>query len=146
MEIKSNAGISKLAAVLQTQMKETTSSPLLLDFGVIQADKSLTTNTFPIAIPAGSYLVCRHLTYPCDTISDSAGSHFHSGGAHTHNGYQQKDGSDAALEDGEHTHKESGSHTHHIALTNQNLKSGDRVLVAWVGNDVIVIDVIVTGR
>lgn len=77
-------GTNKLARVIAGRMKLECDFPLVLDFGGLEKDKSLVTNTFPIPIPAGSYAVC----------------------------------SKAAEE----------------------LKAGDRVLVAWVGNDAVVID------
>jgi hypothetical protein len=58
-----NPGINKLARVMQQRMQEVNKSPLLLDFGVIQDDYSLLTNTFPIPIPKTDYLVCRDVTH-----------------------------------------------------------------------------------
>ena len=57
-----NAGINKLANVLIERMKKENESPLCLDFGEIQANGSLITNTFPVSIPKGQYCVCRQLT------------------------------------------------------------------------------------
>ena len=50
-------GTSKLASVLSQRMKRENESPLVLDFGEIQANGSLVTNTFPIPIPKGEYSV-----------------------------------------------------------------------------------------
>ena len=50
-------GTAKLAAVLSQRMKRENESPLVLDFGEIQANGSLVTNTFPIPIPKGDYSV-----------------------------------------------------------------------------------------
>ena len=59
-----NPGVNALAKALQEQMRRNlrANSALVLDFGVIQSDYSLLTNTFPIPIPKGDYMVCRHLT------------------------------------------------------------------------------------
>ena len=54
-------GINKLARVLQKRMDENKGTELPLDFGVIQADYSLRTNTFPIPIPRSDYTCCQHV-------------------------------------------------------------------------------------
>ena len=41
-------GTSKLAKVLSQRMKKENESPLILDFGEIQANYSLVTNTIPV--------------------------------------------------------------------------------------------------
>lgn len=92
MPFEGNPGTNKLANVLSQRMKEENESPLVIDFGSIQADASLVTNTFPVSIPKGDYTICRQLTL------DSTG----------------------------------------------RISPGDRVLVAWVQNEAVVID-IVTG-
>jgi len=109
-------GMSKLARVLSDQMKRSASGDKLLDFGEIQADGSLITNTFEIPIPKNDYTVCRHLKGRSVTVNTSETSV------------------------GEH-----GSHRHEVSVqTRQALAAGDRVLVAWVGNDAVVIDVILS--
>ena len=107
-------GMSKLAGVIGDMIKRGQAGSPVLDFGVIQSDKSLLTNSYPIAIPRNDYLVCRHLkgrTVKATTSSRSVGDH--------------------------------GSHSHSVEIdTRQALKVGDRVLVAWVMNDAVVIDII----
>jgi hypothetical protein len=76
-------------------MKEEGKSPLLLDFGTINENFSLTTNTFPVAIPKGNYTICRLLLAE---VPDSL----------------------------------------------KRLTPGDRVLVAWVQNEAVVVDVILS--
>lgn len=75
-----NPGINKLGKVMQQRMRDTNASPLVLDFGVIQGDYSLLTNTYPIPIPKTDYLVCRQLTLGETgsklTISATDGSQF----------------------------------------------------------------------
>lgn len=86
-----NSGTNKLANVIVSRIKKEGESPLFLDFGEIQENESLTTNTFPVAIPKGQYSICRHVSgvdeFPALCV-------------------------------------------------------GDRVLVAWVSNEAVVIDVI----
>lgn len=114
MAYDTNKGISQLGAVLRDQMQKTTEKPLCLDFGVIQSDGSLMTNTFAKTIPKSDYSVCRLV---------GGLTHVISGGKH------------GGHESG------NGSHTHTVA--HQTLRPGDRVLVAWVQNEAVVIDVVV---
>lgn len=79
-------GAVRLARAFRRVAEHGKNNSLLLDFGEIQKDGSLITNTFPIPIPKADYLVCR-----CDTT----------------------------------------------------YTAGTRVLVAWVGNDAVVISAIV---
>lgn len=113
-------GTSKLATVLSQRMKKENESPLVLDFGEIQGNGSLLTNTFPVPVPKGDYSICRHV----------GGLNFQiSGGGHV--------GHEAQTET-YHT----GGHTHTVAPP--VVKAGDRVLVAWVQNEAVVVDVIVS--
>ncbi len=116
-------GMSKFAGVIDSMINKRKDESLILDYGVIQGDLSLVTNTFPVAIPKSDYMCCRHLqAIPEDKrwTTESAGSHTHPGG------YGSKAGS--------HRHK---FQPHWV------LEKGDRVLVAWVQNDPVVIDVLV---
>lgn len=113
-----NTGTSKLATVLSQRMKKENESPLVLDFGEIQANNSLVTNNFPLPIPKGDYSVCRHVGSLSFTISE---------GGHTgHEGQTQT----------YHT----GVHMHTVKPP--SIKPGDRVLVAWVQSEAVVVDVI----
>lgn len=59
-----NPGVSKLAGVINKRAGAHTADAennLKIDFGQIQGDMSLLTNTFPIAIPKGEYSVLRHV-------------------------------------------------------------------------------------
>lgn len=98
-------GLSRLAGVLKGMARDQIPTDLVLDFGEIQKDKSLLTNTYSIAIPKSDYLVARHLKSRSVTSGTTEG------------------------------------HSHSVS-TREALKTGDRVLVAWVQNDPVVIDVI----
>lgn len=113
-----NPGASRLASVLSHRMKRENESPLVLDFGEIQANCSLVTNTFPVPIPKGDYSVCRHVGSLSFTISE--------GGHAGHEGQTQT----------YHT----GGHTHTVKLP--SIKPGDRVLVAWVQSEAVVLDIV----
>lgn len=106
-------GTSKLASVLSQRMKRENESPLLLDFGEIQANGSLVTNTFPVPIPKGDYSVCRLVNGYTLATSDSSWT-----------GHLQND---------KHIHSSPSGvpgHSHDVPMP--KLKPGDRVLVAWV--------------
>lgn len=94
MEYQGNPGTNALAMVLSGRMCEENKSPLVMDFGSVNHDYSLKTNTFPVHIPKNDYTVCRHIT---------------------------------------------GSGAEDAFLP---LRPGDRVLVAWVDREAVVIDVI----
>lgn len=113
MAQRGNRGIGKLAKVLDQRMNEHSGEGLTFDFGEIKGDYSLLANTFPVPIPKGDYSVCRLITGISIGIS---------GGAH--------DGHSMG----------SGSHNHSAVIP--KLKPGDRVLLVWVQEEPVVIDVI----
>lgn len=111
-----NPGMNKLARVLQQRIKETMEDgigDIEPDFGVIGKDGSLTTNMFPIPIPKGEYYLGRLVSGL--KINISGGSH---GGHNSGN----------------------GSHEHSVTLP--KVKAGDTVLVTWVKNTPVVVDVV----
>ena len=141
-----NPGTNKLARVFKERMdrERNANSSLILDFGEIQGDYSLLTNTYPNPIPKGDSLVCRqltigptsgHLTYTIQAGKPNDGTHNH-GSSGTHGGHTGGDGS--------HTHTSEGPHVHDVLIPEKmrKLLPGDRVLVAWVQNDAVVIDLV----
>lgn len=114
MAFDDHAGANKFAQVMIGRMKEESAGPLVLDFGSINGNYSLTTNTFPVEIPKGDYSVCRHIS-----------------------------GMSLGITGGAHGGHESGNGSHVHAVDIPVLKPGDRVLVAWIQNDAVVIDVII---
>jgi hypothetical protein len=133
-----NGGFGELARVLQNRMAVLDSRPPMLDFGEIQKDMSLVTNTFPHSIPATDYTICRSVCYdPAVSLTETEfdGTHPHGPGG----GHSQYTGS------GIHSHPDSeGAHVHQVKLPKKmwRIQPGDRVLVAWVGDDPVVVDVI----
>lgn len=91
MEKRKNNGISRLAGVLVDRMKETATSPQVLDFATVNDNQSITPYTFPVIIPSSDYSVTR-------TLSEHGG---------------------------------------------KVLQAGDVVLIAWVKNEIVIIDVVV---
>ena len=51
-------GISFLARVLDSRMKERGDSPLVIDYGRIKKNGSLVTNSFNVPIPKDDFMVC----------------------------------------------------------------------------------------
>ena len=94
MDGEANLGLNKLAQVMQERMnrnQDANNGALILDFGTIQPDMSLKTNTFAIPIPQSDYHVCRQLTLgPTHNIlaktqdigKPHSGSHIHN--THSH--------------------------------------------------------------
>ena len=125
-----NKGVNHLAQVLAGQSKkdQDRNSALVLDFGEIMDDYSLQTNTFSIPIPVEDYHVCRQLTLgkTGDILAKT-----------------QAIGSPGS---GEHNHTVinlTGVHDHVLIPEKmRRLKPGDRVLVAWVQSEAVVVDII----
>ena len=145
MDDESNQGMNKLARAIQERMNrnQDANSALILDFGTIQKDMSLKTNTFAVPIPQADYHVARHLTlgptgsHLTYTVGND-GKHDH-GSSGTHGGHISGSGA--------HTHTEEGPHRHSVIIPEKmrSIKPGDRVLVAWVQSEAVVIDVILRG-
>ena len=101
-----------------------------LELGTINSDLSLTTDGLSGRISRSDYLVDIRLTQ--DAYETSETTHTHTGG--THGGHESGNGS--------HTHS-GGAHKHKLPSSFRRLKAGDRVLVAWVGNDPVVVAIVV---
>lgn len=113
MAFDQKPGTNYLANVLSGRMQKENESPMVLDFGDIWEDGSLTTYTYPAHIPKGAYSILRQLTL------GSAGS----------------DLTDTRDADG-HMHK---------VIVPESMRSvgpGDRVLVAWVNSEAVVLDIV----
>lgn len=99
-----------------------------IELGTIQSNMALKTDSLQSTIPKGDYMV--DITLASSTYNTSTESHTHSGGAHA-----QYSGS------GVHTH-DGGDHSHRLPENFRGLKAGDRVLVAWCGNEPVVIAIV----
>ena len=118
-----NSGSSKLAKSLKKMMLSTGEPPLTVDIGIINSDYSLSTNSFPLPIPKDEYSVCRSLLYePSIPLTQS-----YVDGAHNH-----------------FSTVPTETHQHDIILPKKmwKVRPGQKVLVAWVQNEAIVIDII----
>lgn len=148
-------GVSKLAGTFQQLARQEYAAPPMLDFGVIQEDFSLLTNTYPIAIPPSDYLVCRTAALPNSEVITSYGT-VAKNNSHTHDASEAVgsilDGQGLPCSAAGPVNVKSATvrqqeHDHEVDIaraTQRHLQAGDRVLVAWVDNDAVVIDVIYT--
>ena len=115
-----NQGIAKLAKVLQGRAKEQfMSTGRTFEFATITEEYSLEPDSSPgMIIPKEDYLVLEHLTYP-ETINTEP---------------------TVIGDTGEHTHKIKCENIH------RNIGIGDRVIIAWIGNDVVVLGRYTSGK
>lgn len=121
-----NPGMNKLANLLGNIASEASEQPLVLDFGIINADYSLTTNTFPVPIPKHEYSVCRCITYaPSVPLTKT---YFDGGHSQPDAGY-------------------GGEHINQVELPEKMywIRPNDKVLVAWVQNEAVVVDIVLSG-
>lgn len=134
--------IEKLGLMLHRQMNTAArgNSSICLELGVITDDLALSVPSLKNPIPHGEYMLCRQLTLgPTHEIltQTKAGQ-----GTHPHGpsgGHSQYEGS------GVHSHPSSeGAHVHDVLIpeTMRWIKSGDHVLVAWVGTEAVVVDLV----
>lgn len=107
--------LQRLSLTLDGRMKQTSSAavPTTIELGTINANLSLTTDGLRVPIPKGDYTVNLMLTGASQTGSTSLSY----GG-------------------------EVRSHDHSLPAAFRGLKGGDRVLVAWCGNEPVVIAII----
>lgn len=124
--------MQRLGATLSNRMKRTAQGavPTTIELGVVNSNLSITTDSLQAAIPKGDYMINLMLT---GSLSVGGGSHEHSGGSHE--GHETGSGT--------HSHT-GGSHSHELPAAFRGLQSGDRVLVAWCGNEPVVIAIVVS--
>lgn len=144
-------GINKLATVINERMKRITGkfdNPVL-DFGIIQDDYSLITTAYQIKIPKEDYFVLRQLTLG-DT-DDVLTKTKQNQGSHKHSSLNLNGMAAACYVTGAPVSVsisgsigEDGNHVHDVLIPEKMrwLKPADKVLVAWVGNDAVVIDIV----
>lgn len=127
-----SSNIQKLGDTLAGRMKKSAKEaiPTSIELGKILSNLSLVTDSIKTPIPKGDYMI--NLTLISSTYRTSKETHNHTGGEHP-----QYMGS------GRHTHND-GEHDHRLPKDFRELKSGDRVLVAWCGNEPVVIAIVVS--
>lgn len=136
-----SSNIQRLGETLSGRMKKTASAavPTTLELGIINGNLSLTVDSIGTPIPQADYMVALHLThenyYSYNELNSSRNApHHHAGGEHGgHSGG-----------DGFHTH-DDGLHDHRVPSVFRRLEAGDRVLVAWIGHQPVIVDIVVAG-
>lgn len=116
-----HSGINQLTGTLTGMMKGIADKPPVLQFGIINSDYSLSINGYKCPIPKNEYSVCRSLLYsPSVPLTET-------------------------YVDGGHDHYEVvpyETHRHQVKLPAKmrRLKPKDKVLVAIIGNEFVVVD------
>lgn len=162
---KNNPGMSALANVLSTGINNEKGMDKVLDFGEILWDGSLLCNTYKVCIPKECYMVCRNCSLPNSEVITSYSTTAKNKG-HKHafeDGLILEGITDTQSSPDAHAHAAQTplagietkavtvaqiSHDHDVDIarpSQPHLKPGDHVLVAWVGYDACVIDIIVPG-
>ena len=141
---ENNEGYNQMARALQKRMLDVSKTLPVLDFGVIQGDYSLLTNKYPIPLPQTDYHVCRQLTLGTagGHLTDTIAAGNPGDGTHSHGSSGEQGGHTGGS--GAHVHTDEGPHVHDVLIPEKMrwIQPGDHVLVAWVGNDPVVIDII----
>jgi len=143
-----SSNMQRLGDTLAQRMKRSSAAavPTTIELGTIHANLSLTTDSLKTPIPKGDYMINITLassTYRTEvtTHGHDQGTHTHSGGTHDHEGIYTS--GSHTHSGGAHTHV-GGAHDHRLPDVFGAVKAGDRVLVAWCGNEPVVIAVVVT--
>lgn len=110
--------MQRLSMMLDGRMKKTSSAavPTTIELGTINANLSLTTDSLPVPIPKGDYMINIMLA-----------------------GGNNQTGSTSLSYGGE-----TRLHDHSLPSAFRGLKGGDRVLVAWCGNEPVVVAIVVS--
>lgn len=116
-------GANELTNTITGMIKGIANQPPVIQFGIINSDYSLSINGYKCPIPKSEYSVCRSLLYnPAVPLTET-------------------------YVDGSHGHPDAsppGTHSHQVKLPKKMrwLKPGDKVLVAIIGNEFVVIDIV----
>lgn len=123
--------IETFGTMMATRMQQTVNAAMTtaVDLGTVNPNMSITPDSLGVPIPKGDYMVNLMLTTPMVT---SVEEHKHDGGEHF-----QLEGS------GSHGHS-GGAHSHVLPSAHRGIEPGDRVLIAWCGNEAVVICIVVS--
>ena len=126
MSKRGSPGANALANIISEIAEQKSDTPLVLDFGIITENYSLKTNTFPLPIPKSEYSVCRWVPYDPGVPRTQT----YNEGAHSH----RNEGF-------------GGSNVHDVGLPEKMnwISPGDKVLVAWVQDEAVVVDLVYRG-
>lgn len=133
----------RLGNVLASRMTKTAraNAHTFLELGIINGDMSLTTDSLNGKIGPDDYMIALRFThytyYTYNELNSSAKKpHIHEFGEHSHG---------VGIPSGAHIHDQDGLHDHRVPSVFRKIEPGDRVLVAWVGNEPIIIEIVVAG-
>lgn len=106
--------VQRLSAAFSSRMLRTArdAQHTFMELGVINGELALVTDSFKVPIPKGDYMLAMTLTGSFDTSRVS-------------------DGGEGA-----------SAHVHRLPDNFRAIKPGDRVLVAWCGNEAVVASVV----
>lgn len=126
-----SSNIQRLGETLHGRMVKTAGAAkgVCLELGTINGNLALVTDSLKTPIPKGDYMV--NLMLASDTYNTSTTTHSHSGG--DHGGHLSGSG--------DHSHS-GGGHSHRLPGDFRALQAGDRVLVAWCGNEPVVVAIV----
>ena len=120
--------IEDLGKIMDTQMKSIVkgNQGITTELGTITANMGLSVSSLGNVIPKGDYMISLHLRN-VSLILDTTEVE------------QETDTED------EHSHT-IDKHKHQVTLPNKlrGIQAGDRVIVAWVGTEPVVIDIVVS--
>lgn len=127
-----NNPIEELGKMMNDQMKNVVkrNTGITLELGVIGSDLSLKVSSLGNAIPKGDYMVSLRLTIKTLELQSSE---------------VELTTDNATVVDTTHKHSIK-EHKHTVNLPKQlrTIQGGDRVLVAWVGTEPVVVDILVS--
>lgn len=130
-----SSNMQRLGETLASRMKKTSAAavPTTIELGTIGSNLSLTADSLPVPIPKGDYMINLMLTGNGTTsVAGAHGGHIDASAMASGNGNTGAGLGGDTYRDGDHSHKLP------------HLKSGDRVLVAWCGNEPVVVAVVVS--
>lgn len=128
---EAGGNLDKLGGMMQNQIIKTLrgNTSVLLELGTINGQLALVVPSLENPIPHGEYMLCRQLTlgrtgWDLTVTEDGQGTHNHP--------------------EEEPIHVDEGEHVHDVLIpeTMRWIMPGDHVLVAWVGTEAIVVDLV----
>lgn len=126
--------MQRLGEAFIGRMKKTADSAVnnqMIELGTITSGLNLKTDSINSIIPKGQYMINLMLTDGGTTTEPA--EHTHNGGEH--GGHESGSGA--------HSH-DGGRHVHELPSRLRGLKVGDRVLVAWAGNEPVVVAIVIS--
>lgn len=131
-----SSNVQKLGDALSDRMKATSQNtiPIVLELGLVNGDLSVSVDSLPNPIPQTDYMIALHRThetyYTYNELYNSEMVPSRSPHKHIDSGHQ---------------HTKDGLHDHRVSSVFRRIEPGDRVLVAWVGHEPLVVEIFVAG-